>query len=458
MLPLPITTPRLRLRRLRTEDLVAFQAVRHDPELGRWQGWTPEPDDTALQFLHEMATTPWPAPGQWLQIGIASLIDDALIGDIGLSPRTGGGVEVGITLAQAHQHRGLAREAIAALLEALADAGLAHTAIGALDERNTASAAMLAALGFVRVAVEPVLWRGEPVVEWHFERRLRGDAAAHARLHGRLAALADSLMQEPDALALLGLGSVGRQHERLDAWSDLDFFVLVRSAEAKARFVESLAWLERAHPLAWSLRNTVDGHKALMRDGVLCEFAVFTPEELPHIPYAPGRWVWRRAEVPAVWAEPTRHPAPPTSTEWRVGEALSNLLVGLLRHHRGEHLAALRMVQVHALDRVLELIDERTAPAAPTPLRDPFAVERRVEQRLAVQAPELLAELAVWSGGVAGTPAAALSLLSWLERHHPVAPAMAARIRALASERPQRRASPSRPPRGFKQSGGATFA
>jgi RimJ/RimL family protein N-acetyltransferase len=433
-LPLPLTTPRLRIRRLRTDDVAAFQAIRHDPELGRWQGWTPEPDESVMRFLAEMAEAPWPAPGQWLQLGIARPKDDGLIGDIGLCHRDAGAVEVGITLARSQQRQGLAHEALSALLEALAEAGLAQRAIGITDERNEASVAMLSALGFVRVTVEPVLWRGEAVVEWHFERRLRGDTAAHARLHGRLAALADSLMAEPDALALLGLGSVGRECARLDAWSDLDFFVLVRSTEAKARFVESLAWLGRAHPLAWSLRNTADGHKALMHDGVLCEFAVFTPEELPRIPFAAGRWVWRRDEVPTEWAEPVPPLPAPHGTEWCVGEALSNLLVGLLRHRRGERLAALRMVQVCALDRVLELI-ERAVPqgSGAAGLRDPFGVDRRVEQRLAQRSPELLAALATWSGGYEGTPAAALSLLAWLERHHTVPAAMSDRIRQLAS-------------------------
>jgi len=34
-----------------------------------------------------------------------------------------------------------------------------------------------------------------------------------------------------------------------------------------------------------------------MADGVFCEFAVFEIHELSRIPYAPGRFVWRRDEV-----------------------------------------------------------------------------------------------------------------------------------------------------------------
>lgn len=252
-----------------------------------------------------------------------------------------------------------------------------------------------------------------------------------ALLHERLAALARVLAQRDDALALLALGSVGTQTERLDAWSDLDFFVLVREG-AKARYIGALDWLAAAHPLAWHFQNTVDGHKALMCDGVLCEFAVFELPELQGIPYAPGRFVWRRDAVDAALAQPTRALPGRADAHWLVGEALSNLVVGLLRYGRGERLAAMRMVQVHALDRVLEYLEqaaEHGAQDLPTALaRDPFNVDRRIEQRQ----PALAPALAQWAGGYAHTVPAALALLQALEAHGVVPPAMAGYIRGLA--------------------------
>ena len=47
------------------------------------------------------------------------------------------------------------------------------------------------------------------------------------QLLARLDALASSLREREDALALLALGSVGLETHRLDQHSDLDFFVLV---------------------------------------------------------------------------------------------------------------------------------------------------------------------------------------------------------------------------------------
>lgn len=247
--------------------------------------------------------------------------------------------------------------------------------------------------------------------------------ALPARLGQRLRALADVLAARPDALGLLGLGSIGREVERADAWSDLDFFVLVRPGR-KAAYLANLDWLAAAHPLAWAFANTADGYKAWMADGLLCEFAVFEPQELPGIGYAPGRWIWRReSEVPEAWAEPAQ-PLPPAPTQrdaawraWAVGDALSNLIVGLQRWRRGERLAAMRMVQVYALDRVLELTDALHDPA-PEVTRDPYNAERRFEARHPAQAKAL----ACWAPGLEATPQAALALLEALAALSPQGP------------------------------------
>ena len=242
----------------------------------------------------------------------------------------------------------------------------------------------------------------------------------------RLDALAAALARRDDALGLLALGSVGRETERIDRWSDLDFFVLVRQG-AKPRYLDSLDWLAEAHPLAWHFRNTADGYKALMDDGVFCEFAVFEVRELAGIPYSPGRFVWRRDEVDPALAEPRRALPAPSDEAWLVGEALSNLLIGLQRDARGEHLAAMRSIQVFALDRLLALRERRMAVDAGVP-RDPFNVDRRVERRQAGAAAVLLALAA----GYAHNAASALAILAELEGVADVSPRMAAEIRALA--------------------------
>jgi hypothetical protein len=230
-----------------------------------------------------------------------------------------------------------------------------------------------------------------------------------ALLLARLDAIGSALQDSGHALALIGLGSVGLETQRLDVWSDLDFFAIVEPGHA-ARYIECLDWLAAAHPLAWHFRNTADGHKALMADGVFCEFAVFEPQVLADIPFAPGRVIWRRDDVDPTIAQP-RRPLPGATLRdetWIVGEALSCLFIGLQRWHRGEKLSALRFVQGHALDRLIELDTLRSAPAP----GDPFGCERRLESRQV----GLAAELPALLPGYIATPAAAAAMLDALAR------------------------------------------
>src|SRR5690349_11538962 len=108
----------------------------------------------------------------------------------------------------------------------------------------------------------------------------------------RLDAIGASLKASGNALALLGLGSVGTETARLDAYSDLDFFAIVREG-FKAQYIDNLDWLSSINPIAYAFRNTVDGYKLLFEDSIFCEFAVFEPPEMAHIPFSAGRIVWK---------------------------------------------------------------------------------------------------------------------------------------------------------------------
>ena len=267
------------------------------------------------------------------------------------------------------------------------------------------------------------------------------DAIGPERLLGRLEAIGTALRESRHALALIGLGSVGLELERLDRYSDLDFFVIVEPGH-KARYIDRLDWLEAAHPLAWHYRNTADGHKALSTDGVFCEFAVFEPEELATIPFAPGRVVWRRPDVDESIARP-RRPLPQArlpDEAWIVGEVLGCLYVGLQRWLRGEKLAATRLVQAHAVDRLIELDALRGSGTAAPGNVDPFSRERRLEQRQ----PALARELPRLLPGYDFTPQAALAVLAALERR-------GADVNAAMRERIEELVAQSQGPRPIEQ-------
>lgn len=242
----------------------------------------------------------------------------------------------------------------------------------------------------------------------------------------RLDAIGHSLAQSHHALALIGLGSVGLELERLDAYSDLDFFAIVAPGYKQA-YLDDLSWLTCLAPIAYAFANTADGYKLLFADGVFCEFAVFEPDELQSIPYAPGRIIWKQPHAPDSLSQPAKAPAHsvPRSPDWLLGEALTNLYVGLARAKRGEMLSATRFIQGYAVDRALELAG--LIEAAQAVREDAFTPERRFEQRY----PGVASQAAAWMQGYARNRESALALLAFLEQHFEVNVALAAAIRDL---------------------------
>lgn len=144
-----IGTPRLQLRPLDERDIPAFVAYRRDPEVARYQGWMPTYTSADAERL--VAGQPDSLqPGEWLQIAIVDHATDELCGDCAVrlddvQPKT---AEVGITLAPAHQGRGIGREALGALVTWLLDEHDLHRVYAHADDRNLAVHRLLEALGF----------------------------------------------------------------------------------------------------------------------------------------------------------------------------------------------------------------------------------------------------------------------------------------------------------------------
>ncbi|NJN55895.1 MAG: hypothetical protein HC804_14810 [Anaerolineae bacterium] len=242
----------------------------------------------------------------------------------------------------------------------------------------------------------------------------------------RLDEIGQSLAVTAGALALIGLGSVGSETARLDEFSDLDFFVIVQAGH-KARFIQDLGWLTAVHPSAYQFPNTADGYKLLFADGIFCEFAVFEPAELAHIAFSAARIVWQTDAFDPSLMHPKQASPTPRRADFLVGEAITNLYVGMCRYRRGEKLSAARFVQGYAVDRVLELaaLVEEEQPA----FRDVFGEERRFEQRFPVTA----VSLPQFLPGYDHTPQAALAILHFLESHFPVNAAIKERIITLCN-------------------------
>jgi RimJ/RimL family protein N-acetyltransferase len=160
----------VRLRALRDDDLVRFLAYRSDPQVARYQGWSPMDEARAHAFLREQGAAADPdAAGVWLQLAIADAASDVLLGDLGVwrSPdRTE--AELGISVAPASQGRGVGRQAMRAALALLfADPVVARVHANA-DARNMPCRRMLVAAGFREAGTAEVFVKDEACIEHRY--------------------------------------------------------------------------------------------------------------------------------------------------------------------------------------------------------------------------------------------------------------------------------------------------
>jgi len=146
-----IVTERLRLRPFQVEDLEAFVAYRSDPEVARYQSWDVSYSMTDAQsFLTSQRQMELGQPGEWLQLAIVDRRTGSLCGDCAARveidpPAT---AKVGVTLAPSRQSKGLATEALAAVVTALFEQHGIHRVFAEADDRNAPVKRLLERLGF----------------------------------------------------------------------------------------------------------------------------------------------------------------------------------------------------------------------------------------------------------------------------------------------------------------------
>jgi RimJ/RimL family protein N-acetyltransferase len=146
-----ILTGRLRLRPFTAADLPAFVAYRARPEVAAYQSW----DETfgmadAERFLADQEAVSFGRPGAWGQLAIEDRDTGDLCGDCAVKvlDHQPGTAELGVTLAPDHQGRGVATEALEAVVGHLfAEAGM-HRVYAETDDRNRAAHRVFQRLGF----------------------------------------------------------------------------------------------------------------------------------------------------------------------------------------------------------------------------------------------------------------------------------------------------------------------
>jgi RimJ/RimL family protein N-acetyltransferase len=146
-----IVTERLVLRMLQAEDVAAFAAYRSDPDVARYQSWdTSFSDADGERLVAEQEGVELGEPGRWVQVAAVDRASGALCGDCGVlvvtdQPQT---AEVGVTFAPASQGRGLATEALSAVVALLFERYDMHRVFATTDDRNVAVHRLFERLGF----------------------------------------------------------------------------------------------------------------------------------------------------------------------------------------------------------------------------------------------------------------------------------------------------------------------
>jgi len=155
-------TDRLRLRPFETTDLDEFTAYRNDPEVARYQSWESYSIEQA-QTLFESSCHDFNKTDSWYQMAIADITTNKIMGDCAINFKDDGEqVEIGFTLARAHQRQGYGREAVGALIKYLFRELKKRRITATVDVLNAASVRLIEGLKFRREAhfVENIFFKG----------------------------------------------------------------------------------------------------------------------------------------------------------------------------------------------------------------------------------------------------------------------------------------------------------
>lgn len=167
--PLYLEAPRLVLRHFRASDALSLHRYRNDPEVARYQGWTPPDEAEARAFVAQESRQPPTVPNQWLQLAL-ELRSGEHVGDVAFKTDGAGQAEFGYSLSREFQGQGYMTEAVGRLLEYLFGELNLHRVVAHADVRNESSVRLLERVGLRREGhfVEAHLLRGEWTSEYGY--------------------------------------------------------------------------------------------------------------------------------------------------------------------------------------------------------------------------------------------------------------------------------------------------
>jgi hypothetical protein len=203
----------------------------------------------------------------------------------------------------------------------------------------------------------------------------------HAQFHSFTHSLEHTLDADDRVLALVAIGSLA-QPERVDLWSDHDFWVITTTA-AQTDFLTDLSWLPDHRAIALTLRPAQQYYTVLYTTGHIAEFAVFGPHDLSRGRLTHYRMLFDKDDITTRIQAIATHVQQEQQSGYNAsatfGHFLITLCTGVGRATRGEWLSAHTYIFQYAVDALLTLITHHVPPQRPD-LSDPFDPRRRFER------------------------------------------------------------------------------
>ena len=174
-----IESKRLVIRRLRDDDVDTLVSYRNLPQVAWMQLWESYSVKEARGLVNPCKVVEPFTAGNWFQFGVALKDSDDLIGDLYFKlDEAGKQAEIGFTFAPTFQGRGLATEAVKALLNHAFTNEDMHRVYGSTDPRSAPSIRLMKRLGMRQEAhhLEALWFKGG----WGGRRGIRDPSAGVA--------------------------------------------------------------------------------------------------------------------------------------------------------------------------------------------------------------------------------------------------------------------------------------
>jgi RimJ/RimL family protein N-acetyltransferase len=178
-----LKTERLTIRELNDSDLRSFVTYRAMPSIAEFQDWSDYTYEDASALLKEVNEAPFGTVGRWFQLAIIDKTLNQVAGDLAVHFIDNDQVKIGFTIAPEFHKKGIAFEALKALLDFLFKDLSKHRVIAITDARNKAAYGLLAKAGFRKEAhfVENIFFKGSWGSEYLFAM-LGSDWTAQVRV------------------------------------------------------------------------------------------------------------------------------------------------------------------------------------------------------------------------------------------------------------------------------------